>query len=278
MKKVIGIIGFGNMGSAIAERAKTQYKVAVFDKDIEKTKHLKGIKVFTTILELIKNSDVIILAVKPQDLDGVLGKIKDYVDNKLVVSIAAGVLTRYIEKNLGKVKVVRVMPNLPAKFGKGMSCIAKGKFVQRGDIRLVEKIFNKVGKTKVINENLMDAATAVSGSGPGFYFVSADVMRDKYEQNRNEFTEDFILYLINAAREAGFNYKDAKLLATTTGTASEYMVVNSRVAPAELGKQVTSKGGTTEAGLIELKGNPKNLTKAVKAALKRAKELSKKER
>lgn len=274
MKKTIGIIGFGNMGSAIAERIKSKYKILVFDIDRAKTENIRGVKVAQDIISLIEAVDVVILAVKPQDFHNILDEIKGAVTGKLIISIAAGISTRYIEKYLGAARIVRVMPNLPVRIGKGMSCIAKGKFSKDKDLKLTEEIFNKVGKTLLIAERLMDAATAVSGSGPGFYFDFIDAKQDEHKRDRKDILEEFILLLGTAAKKVGFTSSDGEILANTTGMASEFMVVHTKASPSELKSQVASKGGTTEAGLEVLhKGG--SLEDAVKAALRRARELSK---
>lgn len=166
--KSIGIIGFGNMGSAIAGRIKSKYRVIAFDEDEEKTKNISGIGTVNSITDLLKQSDAIVLAVKPQDFDAVLSEVKPFAKGKLIISIAAGIKTQYIEKKLGGARVVRAMPNLPVKVGKGISCLCKGKFARGTDLKFSEEIFKKLGKTLVLKENMMDAATAISGSGPGF--------------------------------------------------------------------------------------------------------------
>ena len=273
--KTIGIIGFGNMGSAIAGRIKSKFKIFVFDKDKNKTNHLSGIKAAQSSADLADLVEVVVLATKPQDFDFVLDEIKSAVTGKLVISIAAGITTAYIEKYLKQARVVRVMPNLPAKFGLGISCIAKGKSALDKDLRLAEEIFKRVGKTLLIGEDLMNAATAVSGSGPGFYFDFIEAKQDKSSRNREGVLKEFILKLSAAAQKLGFSSSQAQILANTTAKASEFMVVHSKALPSELKKQVVSKGGTTEAGL-EVLHRGGSLEDAVKAAKRRAEELSRK--
>ncbi|MFA5008860.1 MAG: pyrroline-5-carboxylate reductase [Candidatus Omnitrophota bacterium] len=271
-KAKIGIIGCGNMGSAIAKGISSKYQVFVFDKDTGKTKNIAKVKVAKSISDLINAVGVVILAVKPQDFDSVLNKIRDYVNKKLVISIAAGISTKYIEKVLGRARVIRVMPNLPAKIGKGMSCLSKGKFASKTDLNFAEKIFGFIGNTLVLKESMMNAATADSGSGPGFLFslISGKSLKEAREFART----DFIPRLLNAGVDVGFKPQEAQLLATATTAGSLVLLGKSNLSAEDLVKRVASKGGTTEAGLKELKGNVKNLPKAVKAALKRAKELS----
>ncbi|MDD5044750.1 MAG: pyrroline-5-carboxylate reductase [Candidatus Omnitrophica bacterium] len=269
MKKSVGIIGCGNMGRAIAERISRHYKVHIFDKDKNKTRNFKKVTVEESARGLSINSDVIILAVKPQDFDVVLAAIKDYAEDKMVISIAAGISAKYIEKRLGKVKVIRVMPNLPAKIGKGMICLAKGKFAKGKDLAFARQIFNYLGKTLVIQEKMMNAATAVSGSGPGFLFAKLENKPKKqWSKYCNEY---FIPELREAAINVGFSPAQASLSAIITTKGSLELLKKTYYSPGVLCSKVASKGGTTEAGLRVL--DKKGLNAAVEAAVKRAVEL-----
>jgi len=278
LRNKIGIIGYGNMGSAIGERLKAKYQIWVFDKDRNKTANIKNINVADNILDLINKVGVVILAVKPQDFDGVLSEIKSchHLADKLFISIAAGIDTSYIEKTLGNVKVVRVMPNMAIKIGQGISCLSKGKFATKEDFDVTEELFEYMGKTLRIEEEKMPIATAVSGSGPGFYF---DIIESILAGNKNpeEFKREFIIALTKAAEERGFKHEEAVFLASGTGNACQLLLVKTKLPPSELKKQITSKGGTTEAGLEKLQGSIEHLDEAVEAAKKRAEELSKKE-
>lgn len=272
MDKKVGIIGFGNMGSAITEHIKEKYQVAVFDKDKNKTQKLFGLDVTDTILDLVNKSDVIILAVKPQDFEGVLLKIKNAVERKLIISIAAGIKTSYIEKRLRNARVIRTMPNLLARIGKATTCICRGRTATVKDITFSRRLFNNLGKTLILNENMMDAATAISGSGPGYLF---DLVEGKTLPEIIKYEKDiFIPSLAASAESAGFSRNDGRFLASSAGSSCHIFLEETKLLPAEAKKQVTSKRGTTEAGLKVLKGRIANLKKAVKAALKRARELS----
>ncbi|MDD4909905.1 MAG: pyrroline-5-carboxylate reductase [Candidatus Omnitrophica bacterium] len=276
MKKIIGIIGFGNMGSAIAGRAKAAYQVCVFDKDNAKLKGLAGIDAAGSVSELINKSEIIILAVKPQDFEPLLNEIGSGIKDKLAVSIAAGVATTYVEKRLRGARVARVMPNMPAKIGKGVSCVTAGRSATPDDIKATKDIFANLGQVMALKEEMMDAATAVSGSGPGFYFNEVESRPDEHKQNCYEFQEDFISRLSKAAEAAGFDEKDAHFLAHHTVTGSELLLKAGSLNAAQLRDQVASKGGTTEAGLKVLQAGG-DLVEAVKAAAERAAELSRKE-
>ncbi len=270
-KKKIGIIGFGNMGSAIAGRLKADYQVFVFDKDNNKTKDLLGLKLCSDIKSLLESSDILILAIKPQDFESVLPEIRPVGNNKLVISIAAGITTVYLEKILGKARVVRSMPNLPAKIGQGMICLAKGKYAQNYDLAKAAEIFAHLGETLEIREGLMNAATAISGSGPGYFYY---LVENKSLDEAKSYAKDyFIPELKISAERLGFSIEQANILSEVTTRGSIIYLEKTKITAAEAREQVTSKGGTTQAGLevLEMRGN---LSQAVQAALKRAEELS----
>jgi len=272
MYNKIGIIGFGNMGRAIFERLKKDYSLLVFDKDPTKTKDLSGKNISKSITDLLDKSEAIILAIKPQDFESLLKEIKDKIGDKLVISIAAGITTDFIEKILGKVKVIRVMPNMPAKIGKGMSCLCKGQFAKEEDLVFAKSLFEKLGETLVLNEDMMDAATAISGSGPGYLY---DWAEGKNLKDIKRQAEAFVNNLIFSAKSIGFSQLQAEILSRITTDGSIAYLEKTKLSASEAKKQVVSKGGTTEAALEVLhKGG--TLEEAVKAALKRAKELSKK--
>lgn len=272
MQTNIGIIGCGNMGRAIFERLKDEYSLLVFDKDATKTKDLLSVNVAKNITDLLNKSEAIILAIKPQDFEGILKEIKNHFRDKLVISIAAGITTEYIQKILGKVKVIRVMPNMPAKIGKGMSCLCKGQFTSEEDLGFAKSLFDNLGETLVLNEDMMDAATAISGSGPGYLYDWAEGKDLKEIKN---YAATFTTTLTTSAESIGFSQLQAEILAKITTEGSIAYLEKTKLSAPEAKKQVVSKGGTTEAALEVLhKGG--SLGEAVKEALKRAKELSKK--
>ncbi|TRZ49104.1 pyrroline-5-carboxylate reductase [bacterium] len=276
MKKTIGIIGFGNMGSSIAEGIKEKYILVVFDKDKSKTADSVGIKVTVDIAGLAKEADVIILAVKPQDLDPVLEALKHVVKGKLVISIAAGITTTYIEKNLGDINVVRAMPNIAVKIGRAETSLCKGKSATDRDLEFARKLFEYLGKTWIMEEEKIDAATAIAGSGPAYIYF--DMEKNNY--NAKDLPElvkkDYIERLTKAAERVGFDLKTARELASATTASSIGLSAATNQSPAELRKQVASKGGTTEAAL-EVLSQDGSWEEAAVAAKKRAQELSKKE-
>lgn len=267
----IGIIGFGNMGQAIAGQLKDDYKIFVFDKDSIKLQKAAGVNISVSPRQVLDNVGVVILAVKPQDFNVVLEEIKDSAKNKLVISIAAGITTEYIEKILGVVSVIRVMPNMPVRVNAGMSCLCAGKFASEENMDFAENLFDYLGETLRIEENMMNAATAVSGSGPGFFYELIDGREIK--EIKQYAQKDFIPFLISAAQDAGFNFEQAMILAENTAKGSIAVLEKTKISPVELKNQVVSKGGTTEAGLKVLRGGG-SLGEAVKAAVRRAQELS----
>lgn len=277
MEKKIGIIGFGNMGRAIGEQLKADYKICCFDKDTSKISGLLDMQVFSNIQELVKKVDVVLLAVKPQDFCALLNEIKPLIKDQLLISIAAGISTSFIEDILGIVRVIRAMPNMPAKIGQGITCLSRGRFASEQDFDFSENIFVYLGETIRIEECLMNAATAISGSGPGYFY---DLLESENidASNANEVKEfarrEFIPRLKQAAKAIGFKEEDADILAVSSGNGSFALLTKTKLSPVELKKQIASKGGTTEAALEVLhKGG--SLEEAVKAALKRAEELSK---
>lgn len=271
-KSKIGIIGCGNMGSVIAKRIASKYEVFIFDKEAGKTKNIAKGKVAKSISDLLNNVNVIILAVKPQDFDVVLNEIKNNIDDKLVISIAAGKTTKDIEKKLGRAKVIRTMPNLLIRVGKGVTALCKGEFATNNDLNFARQIFNCLGVTLVLEENMMNAVTAISGSGPGFQFA---LLSKEDKDSWEDFTKNqFIPALTASAEASGFSKQQSELLAKYTGEGGLVLLRESKESPNTLCIQVTSKKGTTEAGLKKLKGKIKFLPNAVKTAINRAKQLS----
>lgn len=276
LRKKIGVIGFGNMGSAIAERISHRYYTVVFDKDKNKTQNLRDIQVANNALDLVSKVNVIILAVKPQDFNVTLNEIKDYLKNKLVISIAAGIATGEIEKVIGNNKVIRAMPNLPAKIGRGMICLSLGKFADKNDLNFSQRVFKNLGKTMSIDEKLMNDVTAAAGSGPAFFyeFIAKKGIHSKNipKEVKKEFDKTVAEYLVSS--EAGWTKSAAMTIATTTSAGSIALLKVTPLEPRDLIIQISSKGGTTLAGLEKLH-NDGTLKEAIDAAKKRAEELSK---
>jgi pyrroline-5-carboxylate reductase len=175
-----------------------------------------------------------------------------------VISIAAGIPSAFIEKKLKKgIPVIRTMPNTPALIRSGITAICKGKSAKEKDLSIAKKIFSAVGDVVIVRENMMNAITALSGSGPGYFMY---------------IIEAFLV----ASMELGITYGTAMKLVSQTALGSAKLLVDQKVKPAELREQVTSKGGTTEAALkvFQKKKVGQEIVSGVLAAEKRAEQLA----
>lgn len=265
--KRLGLIGAGNMGEALikALRVKAQgSRVKVFDTNLKRRKYIRQcykIDIARNNIALVKESDIVILAVKPQDMALVFKELtlKPHPDilRNLFISIAAGVTTRYIEDKLGKVKVIRVMPNMAITVGEAISAIATGRFATKDDLQIVKAIFELAGKTVEVKEELMDAVTAMSGSGPAYFF---------YIMNS----------LINSGISLGLDAENSKQLVIQTALGAVRILQESNESFESLIRRVASKGGTTEAALRIFKERKleRIIKEAVLACAKRSEELS----
>ncbi len=206
--------------------------------------------------EAVDSSAIIILAVKPQNMDEVVNEISPAVtEDKTIVSIAAGIKLDYLSSKLNTKRIVRVMPNTPALVQEGMSVMSLCECFSDSTISAVREILMSIGKVITLPEKYMDAVTAVSGSGPGFiaFFIEA---------------------MIHSAVKMGLGEDDARTLAVQTaiGTAK---LLDTGMSPSKLREMVTSPGGTTAAGLKAFndKGMMDTVLAAVTAARDRSDEL-----
>jgi len=204
---------------------------------------------------VVAGSDIIVVAVKPGQVREVLQATRDqWNENKLLVSIAAGIKIDNIEKQVPDgVRVVRVMPNTPCLVGEGASAIAGGHSASSADLQTVQAMLEQVGLTITIDELHMDAVTAVSGSGPAYAFLVAEAFMD-------------------AALSTGLSSDISRQLVLQTLKGSIKMLEQTGSHPAVLKAQVTSPGGTTIAGLRELEA--RGLREAFFAAVEKAKQRS----
>lgn len=236
----IGFIGCGKMASSIIKgilesgfMRNIDIMASELTGDIASVKRKElNIEVVTDNTIVARNSDVIFLAVKPHFVDVVLQQIQQEVTkDKLIVSIAAGVCIKNIEKILGiQCPVIRVMPNAPMVILEGMSGIARGKFAKNEDLEFVQSIFCKLGKCLVTDEDKFDVLTAISGSGPAFFYK-------------------IIHEMALAGEELGLIYEDALLLAAQTAIGSAQLMLESALPAKELIDNVSTKGGCTEVGV-----------------------------
>lgn len=266
--KKIAFLGGGNMAEALIKGLITAGTVKadhilVTDIAARRLEHLKktyGIMVQNGNLEAVRKAAIIILCVKPQVIEKVLAEISSVVDdNKLVISIAAGIALAKIEQALKKgSRAVRVMPNTPALVLAGAAALAAGKNATMEDLSTAQEIFTSVGRAVVVEEKHLDAVTGLSGSGPAYVFMIIDALAE-------------------AGVKAGLPKALALELAAQTVYGAAKMVLETREQPGKLRDKVTSPGGTTIEGLHALeKGKLRaTLMKAVEAATARSKELGK---
>ncbi|MCD6407865.1 pyrroline-5-carboxylate reductase [bacterium] len=263
MVNKLGVIGFGNMGKALIEgiiekKVVKKNKIIVSDKDKKKLKNAEKLGVKTgKNREVAEKSDIIILAVKPDQIKYVLSEIKDVLnEKKILISIAAGISTKKIEKTIEKkIPVIRVMPNLNVKVKEGIIFYCPGKY-GKGFEREIEKLFSPVGIVLKEKENLFDTITAISGSGPGFIFYFAEQFK-------------------KVCMEKGFGRKKANLIASYLIYGSGKMMTETKIEPERLREMVSSPGGTTLAGLsvFEKKNFPEIFRKVIEKAEERSKQL-----
>lgn len=229
INKKIAIIGIGNMGKAITKGLQT-WGMVEQDKLLLSNSLKDNVKV-------TENSDIIILAVKPQVIHEVLNQIKEHLNKKkLIISIAAGVSIYTIQNVVGKkVSVVRAMPNLGAYAGESMTCWVKSSNTSKKQAREVRKILASIGKEiELQNEELLSAVTAISGSGPAYIFYIVELLE-------------------KAGIQLGVEKNIAQQLAVQTVIGSVTILKSSKLSAKKLREKVTSKGGTTEAAFEEFK-------------------------
>ena len=244
MNKKIGFIGCGKMASAIIKGITTsscgvkyELKGSEVNCEIaELAQNRLGITVLTDNRMLAIDSDVIFIATKPNYVVQVLEEIKDELtDGKLIVSIAAGVSTEKIQKIIGTKRVIRVMPNTPALVQEGMSGVCKGEFATEEDAQFVMNLLSNIGKVIEVEESQIDIVTAISGSGPAFFY---QVIED----------------MARAGEKLGLDYEKSLLLATQTAAGSAKMVTNrGELTVQTLIDNVATKGGCTFVGIQTMK-------------------------
>ena len=261
----ICFIGGGNMAQALIggllSRGLPTTRITVSD-PVEQIRHVleeKGIQTTADNLEAIKNADVVVLAVKPQVLATVLQPLKGLLSDKLVISIIAGAEIQTISDLIGgSQRIVRVMPNTPALVQTGAHGIYASEAVGKQDRELTSQILAATGLTIWLdNEAQIDAVTAISGSGPAYFFYLMESM-------------------IRAGKNLGLEEKVATALTLQTALGAAQMAITSSNSPAELRKNVTSPNGTTQAALevFDRAQISQNIQAALAAAQKRSQELA----
>ena len=262
----LGLIGGGNMAEAIA-RAALDHELMVAshmvmaDPVAERRAVFEGMGIETSADNgaVVSAADHVMLAIKPQTLGEIAGDLQKIDERQIVMSIMAGVTTHRIEEVIGKeARVIRIMPNTPLLVGQGMSAIALGRHAHMGDEVLAMGIFQSAGEAVLLGEELLDAVTAVSGSGPAYLCYLAEAMAE-------------------AARDLGLKGKLPEVLTRQTLLGAAQLLCDSDASAAELRRRVTSPGGTTEAAITHMdKSKMKAVVgNAIRKAEQRSRELGK---
>ncbi len=265
LNKQIGFIGCGNMGSAILSGLLRNHisqskQIFVFDSVRSKTKSVsKTFRVRSTKsnLDLVRRTQIILLAIKPQDLAPVAEEVRPALrSEQTVISILAGTPISKLKRFFGdRAAIVRAMPNLGAQVGEAVTAVTSE---DHSALRLAETIFLGCGKVVKLSEKHFDLVTAVSGSGPAYFFLIMEL-------------------LAQVAKKGGIPKQAAQLLAVQTALGAGKLAQGSLYSPEVLRKMVTSKKGTTDAALQLLfqKRFPEIFEAALHRAVQRARELSK---
>ncbi|MCL4415390.1 MAG: pyrroline-5-carboxylate reductase [Actinobacteria bacterium] len=266
-KYKLGIIGCGNMGEAIlkgildSEFLKS-VEISAFEINQERKEYISEnyhILFSGNLRSLVKNCQYILISVKPQNISSLLDKLRTYFDYRrnVIISIAAGISTSYIVHKLkSSAPVIRIMPNTPAIVKKGMAAISRGIYAAEKDLEFTKKLMESLGNFIIIDEKFQDTATAVSGSGPAYFFL-------------------FCKYLVEAAVKNGLSQTTAEMLAVNTMVGAGEMMQKFEMDADHLIKMVASPGGTTEAALNKFieNGLENIVLGAVESAIKRSREL-----
>jgi pyrroline-5-carboxylate reductase len=264
--KKLAVAGVGKLGEALISGLLKQGDLKPaditgsvgHDTSIDRVTERLGIEVMLDNKKLVAGKDLIILAVKPQNMDKVVREIKDVVTpDQLVITVAASVTTTYVQERLRDgVPVVRAMPNTPAIMNAGMTGMCCGTHASTQHAKMAEAVFQCVGQTVFVDESLMDGVTALSASGPAYLYV-------------------IIESLAEAGVKLGIPREVSTLLAAQTMYGASRMVLESKAHPALLKDMVTTPAGCTIDGLMELEEGKIRVTliKAVVKAAERAREL-----
>lgn len=264
--RIVAVLGAGKMGEILAagmvrSGVRTAGQILITDSNADRVRQVRaehGFSVVQTNLEAVEAAGVVVLAVKPKDIGGLLAEIGSAVGRgHLVVSIAAGVTTGTLESGLGAgAAVVRAMPNAASAVGEGVTAICPGSLATQEHLERARELLEGVGPVLEIGEEYIDAVTAVSGSGPAYFALLAEAMVDAG-------------VTVGLPREVA-----ARLVAQTMrGTAA--LITEGGMEPAEVRNAVTSPGGTTAMAIRELEraGVRAGVLNAVQAAFDRAKGL-----
>ncbi len=269
----LGVIGCGNMGSALLSGIKSagvyQPSEMIFsEKDetlVKEKESTLGVTGTSDNAALAKNSDIILVVVKPKQLNGIADEIREVIEpDQIIVVVAAGRTIASIKEVFttlavaGSLKIVRTMPNPPAMVGESMTALCVNNHMNEEDIVKVKAIFSAIGKVEVVSESMMDLITGLSGSGPAFIYMMIEAMADE-------------------AVRLGMTRDTAYLFASQTVLGSAKMVRDTGTHPGALKDAVCSPGGTTIAGVCALEeaGFRDAIMRGVRAAVERSETMTK---
>jgi pyrroline-5-carboxylate reductase len=224
---------------------------------LDELKRLYGVQITADNATLVRRADVVLLAVKPQILGPVLDEIAPATPGKLLISVAAGVSTSEIRRHLPPgTRLIRVMPNTPALVLEGATAIAYAAGLEDGDLDVARRIFEAVGRVVILHEDMMDAVTGLSGSGPAYIALVVEALAD-------------------GGVRVGLDRKTAMTLAMQTVLGSARLLIDTGMHPGQLKDMVSSPGGTTIAGIhtLETGGLRRTLIDAVERATHPGREL-----
>jgi len=259
----IGVIGAGQIGSAIAKvLAETgKYEIIASRRKIGKVRDLEklGVKLTRMNREVAKESDVIFISVKPYKVPEILNEVSDLLRNKLLISVAAAISISKLQKLAPEAKIVRAMPNIALKVKTGFIAYSRGPKITEEDINLVRELFSEMGYCMEVDEGLMDAVTALSGSGPAYVAIMIEAMA-------------------HAGLKVGLPRDLAYISSAYTIYGTAKMILDTELHPAMIKEMVLTPGGTTIEGIFYLEegGIRTAMMKAVEAATRRAREIAEK--
>ncbi len=259
----VGVIGAGQIGSAIARALAEsgKYKVIASRRSIEKIKGLEeiGVKITTDNRKVVSASSVIFLAVKPNKVPSILGEVSGLLEEKLLISVAAAIPISRLSSLAPKAKIIRAMPNVGLMVKAGFTAYCRGPNITDSDIKVAQEILGELGAYVEVDEDLMDAITALSGSGPAYVALLIEAMA--YAGLKVGLPRDL------AYRSSAY---------TVYGTAK--LMLETGMHPSTIKEMVLTPGGTTIEGIFYLEegGVRTAVMKAVEAATRRAREIAEK--
>jgi pyrroline-5-carboxylate reductase len=262
-RPTVAIIGVGAMGEALARGLLgAGWRPSELSLCVRRRERAAGLAdtgsvVTLEAVEAVAGKDVVVIAVKPRDVDDLLDRLAGHIESgQVVLTLAAGVPTATFEKALGEVSVVRAMPNTPAMVGEAVTGMAGGRYTAEAELAEARTILDAVGSVLELDESLLDAVTAVSGTGPAYVFLLAEALTE-------------------AAIREGLPRDMAEAFVNQTIRGAGHLLTDTDAGPFELRGQVTSPGGTTAAAMhiLEERGFRALVEDAVRAAAQRAREL-----